>query len=126
MKTFKTAELDEINSSILKESLFSRARFKEPKIGDFLQLEDGSLKRICANHKYVGEVQVERYGSYNITTDGSCDFSGGCDFDLIKTMKYKFMGQVEKAAVCFFNHGEVKANNLIRVTDVPFKVWVLK
>lgn len=123
MKTFSVSDLDEINRNILDESLLARKSLKGPQVGDYLWCVSNTIHRISVIHNQYKEIQCGKDGSFNLTEDGLCDHSGASLFNLIKIKDIEPTNEYKKGSVCFFSHGKVKADNLISVSDVNFKVW---
>lgn len=124
MKIFSKHELDEVDKSILEESLSARMRFSRPLVGDFVELPDGSLRRISVIHQ-DGDLQLSGEGSFNITTDGICDYSGRSGYGLLKIEDLRPAG-TNSGEVKFFHHREAKHDNLITVTGIHFRTWAIK
>lgn len=96
---------------------------KTPRLGDFVELPDGSMRRLCA--QWPGEFQVtptETSGCFNID-GGSIDYSGSLE-PCVDATRLRFDWRYRLGQVWFFKDGMPAAHAGIDA-EIPFRVFKL-
>lgn len=96
-----------------------------PRVGDYVELPNGDLRRICVTH-FDGDAQMtpsETSGSFNID-GGACDYSGTCG-DVFKLIELRFLHRYKLGSVWFFKDGMPTAHSGIDA-EVPMRIYRLE
>jgi hypothetical protein len=121
LKTYNNS-IDEYNYAILLQRFKAFELKTGPRIGDFLVLENGNVKRFT--HDWGAEIQTTLWGeagSFYIGGEGCVSFSGGLDCALPKS-SMELTTEVKMGSFWFFYRNEVKAHNGLNVL-IPCAVW---
>ena len=113
--------LDEIDSGILAARATLRNRFPGPRVGDFIRMRDGSLRRFT--HDWGDGIQVTCTGKglgggrFYLDNHGRADYSGALD-PAIPTAKIAPTSETMLGAFWFFRHNSARAHNGVDVEAV--------
>lgn len=96
-----------------------------PRVGDYLEYPDGSLRRFT--HDWGDAIQVTNkyypeHGSFYFAGP-YCSYSGGLD-PAINKSRLVYSGRTREASVWFFHHDVAAAHNGI-TTSIPCRVYRL-
>jgi hypothetical protein len=119
----KVAETD---FKIAEESIQAKLLLNKPTQGDFFRV-NGKLFRIS---QFITdkEFQYSINGSFYLSQDGSCSYSGGFDFSEGSRFNIDDLEITEekvKGIFWFFSNNNVRAHNGVYF-KMDFKVWKLK
>ena len=124
-------QFDERDCAIRAERIAMRESREGPRVGDFIEMLDGTLRRFT--HKwndglqttYIWQTGADKGkpadASFHLSADGSLSFSGSLDSS-IPFASIEPTGETRDGAVWFFHHGEMKAHNGVHTT-VPCRVY---
>ena len=97
------------------------ARTGRPRVGDYLRLQDGSLKRFCND---TGDGQQTTYiGSFHIGNSASVSYSGGLDSPMMWE-RFKPTSETTKGRFWFFSHDRAGAGRGVDVF-LPCRIYEL-
>lgn len=94
-----------------------------PRVGDFLELEDGTLHRFT--HAWDETLRTTSalypgHGSFYFGP-GFCSYSGGLDPGVTRT-RLQDTGRIKEGCVWFFHHDYACAHNAV-TTTIPCRVY---
>ena len=116
--------LDEIDSAIRAERLALFDAISAPRVGDWIQMLDGSIRQFTHDWGADG-LQVTSgiggAGSFYLDSAGRQDYSGGMD-PIVPLTRMVPTDEIKLGAVWFFHHGQQRAHNGV-YTDVPCRVY---
>ena len=116
------SHLDDENQRIAAEILTNwNTRTGKPRVGDFLRMADGSLKRFC-NDTGDGQ-QTTKGGSYSIGRFASVSYSGGLDSPMMWE-RFKPTEETIKGRFWFFSHNRAGAGRGVDVF-LPCRIYDL-
>ena len=116
------SHLDDENQLIAAEILANwNARTGKPRVGDFLRMADGSLKRFC-NNTGDGQ-QTTKGGSFSISRFGGVSYSGGLDSPMMWE-RFKSANEMAKGRFWFFSHDRAGAGRGVDVF-LPCRIYEL-
>jgi hypothetical protein len=98
---------DDKDAEILAERVALRDRRAGPRIGDYVEFEDGRAGRF--SHDWGDSIQWSEGGSFSLTESGGASFSGGLNPAIPKACLTP-TGQRD-GAFWFFHHGHWRAHN---------------
>ena len=114
---------DQTDKEILKKSVALWDAREGIRVGDFVEMPDGSLRRFT--HDWGDGIQTTsgfQPGDQSFYfSDGYMDFSGSLDPCILKT-KIVDTGKMIDGNVWFFHHGQVQAHNGVHA-QVPCRVY---
>ena len=114
-------ELDKWAESIRQQRIAAREGYEGPRIGDFINLEDGRTLRFSHDHGKDFGMQVSVDGSYYFNQFGDLSFSGGLE----PAIPYAHIQQTSKerdGACWFFSHDHAMKDNGVH-TVIPCRVF---
>ncbi len=104
-------DMDERDHQILAKRQALRNKKKNPRIGDYCLLLDGTLRRFT--HNWGDSIQTtpeKQEGSFYLSDEGLADYSGGLDRS-IPLSRFILTKETKKGNFWFFHHNEYKAHN---------------
>ena len=116
------AGFDEIDRRLLAKRIEAWNCRTEPRVGDFIIMPDGELRRLT--HNWLIGLQTTwkgEGGTFYLSTDGYGDYSGGLDSQ-IPNDKIENTGETREGNFWFFHHDNARAHNGITV-KVPCRVY---
>lgn len=123
-----TPQFDAIDGTILAERTLKRHARSGPRVGDFIHMLDGTLRRFTHNWgdglqttyrwRDTGRVEV---GSFYLDRSGAADYSGGLD-DRIPLAEIADTGEHRDGDFWFFHHDDARAHNGVQV-KAPCRVF---
>jgi len=119
----RNTTIDAIDGTILADRTFRRSAKRGPRVGDFIYMRDGTLRRFAFQYS-DGSLQTEsklHYGSFYLGPDGSVSYSGGLD-SVVPRHRIEDTGEHQPAAFWFFSHNEHRAHNGVTVS-APCRVF---
>lgn len=110
-------EFDEIDQEILKNRIFLREKIEGARIGDYIHMLDGTLRRFT--HDWSDSIQVtSKEGCYDVSfylgSSGYASFSGSLDPSISKE-KIKNTCENKLGQFWFFHHDHARAHNGVKV-----------
>jgi len=111
--------LDERDRAILAKRVAQRDTLKGPRVGDFVNTDDGRLVRI--SQIWPESVQLSESGSWYLGESGYVSFSGGLE-PSFRRSELRPIDSLRGGAFWFFHHGEARAHNGVNVT-IPCRVY---
>jgi len=118
-------QFDERDAQILKQRIAMWAEIQGPRVGDFVKMKDGTLRRFT--HDWGDDIQTTVGPVHPCSGDASfyfggdyMSFSGSLDHAIPKS-SLREIGEQEGGA-WFFHHNEMRAHNGVSVR-VPFRVY---
>lgn len=99
--------------------LENRKKFFEISEGDFLRFKDGSLMRVTV--LYDNDLQFNYGGSFHLSSNGHCSFSGTCG-NLLPISDFAPTDETEEGSAWIFSQGRSGGGRGVYFR-VPFKVW---
>jgi len=116
------SHLDDENQFIAAEILANwNAQTGKPRVGDFLRMADGSLKRFC-NDTGDGQ-QITKGGSFYIGRGGGVSYSGGLESPIMWE-RFKPTEEITKGRFWFFSHDRAGAGRGVDVF-LPCRIYEL-
>lgn len=107
--------LDAQDRTILSERALKYQNLTGPRVGDFVQMPDGSLRRFT--HDWGKDIQTTLPatggGSFYLTEDGHASYSGGLDSAIMKDRLKLISGRGMAGLFWFFHHGIRRAHNAV-------------
>lgn len=92
-----------------------------PRVGDWCQLKDGSLRRVAYDHGDVIQVTPPGYlGRFHLDED-CLDYNGSLD-EAMPKRSFERMPFARKGSCWIFHHGRREASNLVEA-DVNCRVY---
>ena len=118
-----TQDLDSQDAAILAARQTLRDKIQGPRIGDFVSMKDGTLRRFTYDWGDAIQVTSTLPGSqrFYLHHDGRLDYSGGLDQAIPKT-RLKPTGKTQPGSAWFFHHDHHRAHNGVDVT-LPCRVY---
>ena len=118
-----TRTLDIQDSAILAARQALRDQFEGPRVGDFINMKDGTLRRFTHDWGTAIQVTSTLPGSqrFYLHHNGCLDYSGGLDPAIPKS-RLKPIGTTQPGSVWFFHHDQARAHNGVDVT-LPCRVF---
>ncbi|HEY2530256.1 MAG TPA: hypothetical protein VGJ20_20360 [Xanthobacteraceae bacterium] len=120
--------LDAIDGTILAERTLKRSARSGPRVGDFIHMLDGTLRRFTYHWgdgmqttyrwRDTGEVGT---GSFYLDRSGDVSYSGSLD-DAIPLSQIEQTDEQKEGVFWFFHHNESRAHNGVDV-KVPCRVF---
>jgi hypothetical protein len=110
-------EADPIDAVIVAEITRAWNRRTGPRVGDYVKMLDGSLKRFTHDWYDAGIQTTSSIGgdqSFHIGIDGRASYSGGLD-PIVSKARLRFTGEAADAPFWFWHHGRAKAHNGVNV-----------
>ena len=114
-------ELDTQDTEIRGSRMAAREAHEGPRVGDFINLEDGRLMRFSHDHGEDYGIQVSEGGSFYFNLYGRLSFSGGLE----AAIPYAHIQQTsaERDGACwFFSHDHAMKDNGV-YTVIPCRVF---
>jgi hypothetical protein len=127
------ADLKEINPTlsdnnlrILSERLAAFDTITSPRVGDYIRLQDGDLRRFTHDWADGLQTTVQRgkdhySASFYLSGNGYADFSGSLD-PVINRDKIHGTSETEIGGFWFFSDDQVRAHNGVQVR-IPCRVY---
>ena len=116
------SHLDDENKLIAADILANwNARIGKPRVGDFLRMANGSLKRFC-NDTGDGQ-QTTKGGSFSISRGAGVSYSGGLDSPIMWE-RFKPTYEAQKGRFWFFSHDRAGAGRGVDVF-LPCRIYEL-
>lgn len=119
-------QFDELDAQILQARIAEWQRVEGPRVGDFVKLRDGSLRRFT--HDWGADIQTTCGDSHPCAADqryyfgGSfMEFSGSLDSAIPKHALHD-TGETREGSAWFFHHDHRQAHNGVSVV-VPCRVY---
>ncbi len=121
-------EFDAIDGTILAERTLKRSARSGPRVGDFIRMMDGTLRRFThdwgdglqTTYRWRDTGRVEG-GSFHLGRDGGADYSGSLD-QAIPLAQIQDTGEHQDGDFWMFHHGEMRAHNGVNV-KAPCRVF---
>lgn len=121
-------QFDAIDGTILAERTLKRSARSGPRVGDFIHMLDGTLRRFT-HHWGDGlqttyrwrETGVVDLGSFYLDREGIADYSGGLD-STIPLSQIESTGEHQDGDFWMFHHNESRAHNGVHF-KVPCRVF---
>jgi hypothetical protein len=122
--------LDMMDAIDLKARIWEREKITGPRIGDLVEMQDGTTRRLTADWtRFDGGFQVTykwhngqvEAGSFYLPPNGRADYSGSLD-PAIPPERLKNQHRDREAMFWFFHHDERRAHNGVHVM-VPCRVF---
>lgn len=116
---------DAIDGAILAERSFCYGAKAGPRVGDWVEMLDGSVRRFT--HDWGDEIQTTSGSEWGrgdqsfYLGKGYCSFSGSLDRAIPKGQLVD-AGEQRQGSVWFFHHNETRAHNGVRAS-MPFRVF---
>lgn len=104
-------DFDHIDEHIRNEREKRWANRQGPRVGDFVEMKDGTLRRFT--HDWGDGLQttcLQSCGQFYLERDGHMSYSGSLD-RRIPTCQLKDTGRVSAGRVWFFHHDECRGHN---------------
>ena len=119
--------LDERDSAIRAERLALFDSIDGPRVGDWIRMLDGSVRRFTHDWDEDGlqvQTPLSVCGpcSFYFTSSGHQDYSGGMD-PIVPLTRIVRTTEIKPGPVWFFHHGIQRAHNGV-YTDVPCRVYL--
>lgn len=114
-----SAEMDEMDHSIMRSRIEKWAAISGPRVGDFCLMPDGAMQRFAYDHGDRMQPSSEP-GSFYFG-DGFMDYSGGLDSSIMKS-EIRDSGQLMDGLAWFFHHDHQRAHNAVHCM-VPCRVF---
>ena len=114
-------ELDERDTAIRAERIAAREGYEGPRVGDFINLEDGRCMRFSHDHGEDYGLQVSEGGSFYFNHYGRLSFSGALD-PAIPYAHIQQTSQERDGACWFFSHDYAMKDNGVD-TVIPCRVF---
>jgi len=115
-------DLDERDEDILFERVTRRAQVQGPRVGDFVILRNGDVRRFTFDHEHGLQVTVkDEAGSFYLHASGHLDYSGSLD-PAIRKSKLRARQELREGACWFFHHNQPRAHNGVAAL-LPCRVY---
>ncbi len=95
-----------------------------PRVGDFVEMLDGTKRRFTYHHDDRIQTTMRPSGDFGperFYFNGRCDYSGALD-RAIPIAQLEDTGRIEEGRVWFFHHGQARAHNGVQTT-IPCRVY---
>lgn len=115
-------DIDDEDEAILLERVGRRARHGGMRVGDFVLLRDGDVRRVTWN--WAADVQLtvkDQAGSFYFSPNGVMDYSGSLSRAYPKT-RFREATGLREGACWIFHHDRQKAHNGVAAL-VPCRVY---
>lgn len=113
---------DDRDARIVAERCAEWEQRDGPRVGDFIQRKDGSLRRFSCSHGDVLQTALPEAGSYHLHP--GMDFSGThCLEGALSKSSLQRLPFSRKGSCWIFHHGEVKPGNRVD-TEVNCRVYM--
>ncbi|TQM89800.1 hypothetical protein [Roseinatronobacter monicus] len=113
--------LDARNTAIAVTTQAAREQMTGPRIGDFIEMTDGSLQRFCNKTKHG--MQTTEGGSFHVTSTGTASYSGGLNPPQMME-RIEDTGATKRGRFWFFSHAIAGAGRGVDVF-LPCRVYRL-
>jgi hypothetical protein len=113
--------LDARNTAIAVTTQAARENMTGPRIGDFIEMTDGSLQRFCNKTKHG--MQTTEGGSFHVTSTGTASYSGGLNPPQMME-RIEDTGATKRGRFWFFSHAIAGAGRGVDVF-LPCRVYRL-
>lgn len=115
-------DLDEEDEAILFERVTRRAHIQGPRVGDFIILRNGDVRRFTHDHGDRLQLTIKgEDGSFYFAPSGHLDYSGALDPAILKTA-LRQRQELCEGRVWFFHHNDRRAHNGV-ATVIPCRVY---
>jgi hypothetical protein len=115
-------DLDDTDENILFERVTRRSHHQGMRIGDFVILKDGDVRRVTFDWGPDVQLTVNgEGGSFYLTANGVMDYSGGLSLPFKKT-RFAMKTELREGACWFFHHDRPRAHNGV-AASVPCRVF---
>lgn len=108
--------LDATDREILRKRIKLYVARTGPRVGDFVQMPDGSLRRF--SHDWGKDIQTTLPatggGSFYLNEDGGVRYSGGLDSAVMKNRLKLISNRAMPGLFWFFHHGIPRAHNAVQ------------
>ena len=115
---------DERDAEILAERVIDRDKREGPRLGDFVILLNGDIRRLAVKW-FDDDFQPTKYdgsgGGFYLGSGGYMSFSGTLD-DGINKERLHDTGRISAGDVWFFHHGHVQAHNAV-YGQIPCRIY---
>ena len=108
-------EYDERDKSIQEERETMWNKRRGPRVGDFVKMADGTLKRFTYNWGDGIQTTANGYGGSFHLGKGYVSYSGGLD-PAIPRETIRYAGKKRAGSFWFFHHGHMTAHNGVETT----------
>lgn len=115
-------DLDERDEAILFDRVGKRAGFKGPRIGDFVVLKNGDVRRVTFDWDTHVQLTIsDEPGSFYFAPNGVLDYSGGLAPAVLKS-RFREVAGLREGACWFFHHNLARAHNGVAAL-IPCRVF---
>jgi hypothetical protein len=112
---------DDTDADLLAARLAKRSTIEGPRVGDWIEMLDGTLRRFTHDHGEHGlqtTAVSKNYdfgpGSFHLHRSGFMDYSGALD-PCVKRQQIEDTGRTAPAPCWFFHHDMARAHNGVTV-----------
>lgn len=119
-------DFDAKDAEICAQRVATYAKIVAPRVGDFIRMRDGTLRRFT--HDWGDGMQTTVGDKHPCTGDASfyfgdgyMSFSGALD-PAIPLQQIESTDEIQLGSVWFFHHNETRAHNGV-YTKIPFRVY---
>ena len=115
---------DDKDQELLEQRQKARYNRKEPQVGDYIEMEDGTLRRFTYNWDKSGlQTNDPEFGEgqYFLNESGTGSFSGSLD-PIVRREYIINTSNWKPARFWFFHHNRYEANNGVNF-EIPVRVW---
>lgn len=116
-------QFDERDEALRQQGLVHWQMAKGARIGDYVEMPDGELKRICQLYPDRFQLADPRFGRSFYWASWYCSHSGGCG-DVFPLARLIHTGRHADGPVWFFHHHIAGAHRGVACT-VPCRVYRL-